>query len=104
LETLYFRMGVGCEGCVSTGDHERTGPFDPLDDAHNLVPLAREGIRALVDAGYGNALRPRLWRADSWAGRAIEQRTEAVDAVGERAPDARAGDGEDDGAPPTPGW
>lgn len=68
-------MEVDCQGCAGccidwrplTGrdiDHERTGPFEPLDDTHNLVPLAREEVRAFVDAGYGDALRPRLWRAD----------------------------------------
>jgi len=64
---------------VSAGDHdldhERTGPFDPLDDTYNLVPLAREAVRAFVQRGYGDALRPRLWRAE-----------------------------DDDGAPSTPGW
>jgi len=67
-------MVVDCEGCAGCCidwrpladrdiDHERTGPFDPLDDTYNLVPLARDEICRLVEAGYGDALRPRLWRA-----------------------------------------
>ncbi|MBX0322719.1 YkgJ family cysteine cluster protein [Halomicroarcula sp. F13] len=68
-------MEVDCEGCAGccidwrplTGrdiDHERRGPFEPLDDTYNLVPLSREEVRGFVDAGYGDALRPRLWRAE----------------------------------------
>ena len=64
-------MDVDCEGCAGccidwrplTGraiDHERTGPFDPLDDTYNLVPLTRGEIRRFVERGYGDALRPRL--------------------------------------------
>ncbi|WP_276273307.1 YkgJ family cysteine cluster protein [Haloarcula litorea] len=65
-------MEVDCEGCAGCCvdwrplsdapiDHERRGPFEPLDDASNLVPLRRGEVRAFVDAGYGDALRPRLW-------------------------------------------
>lgn len=68
-------MEVDCEGCAGCCidwrpltdrdiDHERTGSFEPLDDTYNLVPLGREEIRGFVEAGYGDALRPRLWRAD----------------------------------------
>jgi len=68
-------MEVDCEGCAGccidwrplTGrdiDHERTGPNEALDDTYNLVVLSREEVRGFVDAGYGDALRPRLWRAD----------------------------------------
>ena len=67
-------MEVDCEGCAgccidwraltdAVVDHERRGPFDPLDDTDNLVPLLRDEVCAFVDAGYGDALRPRLWRA-----------------------------------------
>ena len=67
-------MEVDCEGCAGCCvdwrsltdadiDHERRGPFDPLDDTYNLVPLTRDEVRAFVAAGYGDALRPRLWRA-----------------------------------------
>jgi len=67
-------MEVDCEGCAGCCldrrpltdrdiEHERTGPFDPLDDAYDLVPLGREEIRRFVQQGYGDALRPRLWRA-----------------------------------------
>jgi len=68
-------MAVDCEGCAGccidwrplTGrdvDHERAGPFEPVDDTDNLVALAGEEVRAFVAAGYGDALRPRLWRAE----------------------------------------
>ncbi|MDS0282398.1 YkgJ family cysteine cluster protein [Haloarcula onubensis] len=86
-------MEVDCEGCAGccidwrplTGrdiDHERRGPFEPLDDAYNLVPLAREEVRAFVDAGYGDALRPRLWRAD-------DDRSVTLDGVDVAAIDGR---------------
>lgn len=67
-------MKVDCEGCAGCCidwrtltpadiDHERRGPFEPLDDVYNLAPLTRDEVRAFVDAGYGDALRPRLWQA-----------------------------------------
>lgn len=62
---LYCR---GCAGCcidwrplASVPEHERRGPRQPLDDVYNLLPLSRDDVRALVDAGYGAAMRPRLW-------------------------------------------
>jgi hypothetical protein len=69
-------MDVHCEGCAGccldwrpiapeTLDHERRGPRPPLDDAYNLVPLTRDEIVRFLDAGYGDAMRPRLWRAKS---------------------------------------
>jgi Fe-S-cluster containining protein len=66
-------MEVNCEDCAGCCvdwrpvspeplDHERRGGRVPLDDAYNLVPLARDEIGRFVDAGYGDALAPRLWR------------------------------------------
>jgi Fe-S-cluster containining protein len=66
-------MEVNCEGCAGccldwrpvspvTLDHERRDGRVPLDDAYNLVPLTRDELARFVDAGYGDALTPRLWR------------------------------------------
>ncbi|MBV0924428.1 YkgJ family cysteine cluster protein [Halomicroarcula limicola] len=87
-------MEVDCEGCAGCCidwrpltdadiDHERRGPFEPLDDTYNLVPLAREEIRGFVEAGYGDALRPRLWRAED------DERSVALDGVDVAAIDGR---------------
>ena len=69
-------MRVHCEGCAgccidwrsiapdSFDDHERHGSRQPLDDAYNLVPLTREDARAFLDAGFADALTPRLWRVE----------------------------------------
>ncbi|WP_410766037.1 YkgJ family cysteine cluster protein [Haloferax sp. DFSO60] len=68
-------MHVDCEGCAGCCidwrpvssvelDHERRGPRAPLDDTYNLVPLTRDEIRNFVNAGYGDVLTPRLWRAE----------------------------------------
>lgn len=65
-------MNVDCEGCAGCcvdwrplsdhpDDHERRGPQQPVDDVYNMVPLTRDEVRAFVDAGYGDALTPRLW-------------------------------------------
>jgi Fe-S-cluster containining protein len=67
-------MEANCEGCAGCcvdwravsphpSDHERRGPREPLDDAYNLVPLTRDEVRAFLDAGLGDAMTPRLWRA-----------------------------------------
>ncbi|MFC6863379.1 YkgJ family cysteine cluster protein [Halomicroarcula sp. GCM10025817] len=67
-------MEVDCEGCAGCCidwrsltdadiDHERRGPFEPLDDTYNLAPLTRDEVREFVAAGYGDTLRPRLWTA-----------------------------------------
>ncbi|AHG02520.1 hypothetical protein HALDL1_01885 [Halobacterium sp. DL1] len=66
-------MKVDCENCAGccvdwraladVPDHERRGPQEPLDDTYNLVPLTREDVRAFLDAGLGDAMTPRLWRA-----------------------------------------
>lgn len=45
-------------------DHERRGPYPPLDDAYNLVPLERDEVRSFLEAGLSDALTPRLWVAD----------------------------------------
>ena len=65
-------MEVDCEGCAgccidwrplapAASDHERRGAEQPLDDRYNLVPLTCDDVRGFVDAGYGDALRPRVW-------------------------------------------
>ncbi|MFC4246941.1 YkgJ family cysteine cluster protein [Natribaculum luteum] len=71
-------MDVHCEGCAGCCidwrpllaaegreaiDHERRGPRDPLDETHNLVPLARDEVRAFLETGLADALTPRLWNA-----------------------------------------
>ncbi|MFC6796668.1 MULTISPECIES: YkgJ family cysteine cluster protein [unclassified Haladaptatus] len=66
-------MRVNCEGCAGCCidwraispvalDHERRGPRQPLDDVYNLVPLRRDEVRRFIDAGYGDALVPRLFQ------------------------------------------
>ncbi len=66
-------MEVNCEGCAGCCldwrplvdadlDHERRGGRPPIDDAYNLVALTRDEIRALLDAGFADAMTPRLWR------------------------------------------
>lgn len=68
-------MEVDCEGCAGCcidwrpltdvpSDHERRGPRRPLDDVYNLVPLTRDEVRDFLEAGYGDALTPRLWTVD----------------------------------------
>ncbi|MFC6952624.1 YkgJ family cysteine cluster protein [Halorubellus litoreus] len=68
-------MRVNCEGCAgccvdwralsaTPDDHERVGPERPLDDVYNLVPLTRDEVRDFVNAGFGDALTPRLWERD----------------------------------------
>ena len=66
----------GCAGCCLDWrplvpaterdrlDHERRGPYPPLDDAYNLVPLDRDEVRGFLDAGLGDVMTPRLWAAD----------------------------------------
>jgi Fe-S-cluster containining protein len=66
-------MRVDCEGCAGCcvdwhalapdllDDPEHAGDRRPLDDATNFVPLERDEVRALLEAGHGAALRPRLW-------------------------------------------
>ena len=66
-------MEVNCRGCAGccldwrplapVEDHERLGPHRPLDDVYNLVPLSRDDVWALLDAGYAQAMTPRLWEA-----------------------------------------
>ena len=68
-------MRVNCEGCAgccvdwralsaTPDDHERVGPERPLDDVYNLVPLTRDEVRDFVNAGFGDALTPRLWERE----------------------------------------
>lgn len=68
-------MRTNCEGCAGCcvdwrelapgrQDRERRGPRRPLDDVHNLVPLTRDDVRTLLDAGLADAMTPRLWHAD----------------------------------------
>lgn len=69
-------MEVNCEGCAgccidwrpltaTPPDHERRGPRKPIDDVYNLVPLTRDDVHALLDAGLASAMTPRLWEADT---------------------------------------
>ncbi len=68
-------MEVNCEGCAGCcvdwrrltdqrGDHERRGPYRPLDDTYNLTPLTRTEIRRFVDDGMAAALAPRVWQTE----------------------------------------
>jgi Fe-S-cluster containining protein len=74
--TVSHAMDVDCEGCAgccidwrpladTPSDHERGGPGDPLDDTYNLVPLTRDDVRAFLDAGLTDALRPRFWTVET---------------------------------------
>ncbi len=40
-------------------DRERRGPYDPLDDAYDLVALTRDEVQAFLDADTGDAMGPR---------------------------------------------
>jgi Fe-S-cluster containining protein len=75
-------MEVNCEGCAGCCidwrslteadiDHERRGPYEPLDDTYNLVPLSRDDVWDFLKAGYGDALTPRLWRTDAGSSVAV---------------------------------
>ena len=68
-------MEVDCERCAGCcldwralapegvdHGHERRGEYQPLDDVDNLVPLARDEVRAFLDAGHTGALVARLFR------------------------------------------
>jgi len=68
-------MEVNCEGCAGCCadwraladadlDGARRGDYRPLDDVYRLVALSRADVRALLDAGLGDAMRPRLFAAD----------------------------------------
>ncbi|MFC4359687.1 YkgJ family cysteine cluster protein [Halobium salinum] len=88
-------MRVNCAGCAGccvdwrplapdAPNHERRDGRVPLDDAYNLVPLLRDEVRDYVDAGFGDALTPRLWRvpatnADASATTIDGHRVAAVD-------------------------
>ncbi|ACV11197.1 hypothetical protein Huta_1014 [Halorhabdus utahensis DSM 12940] len=69
-------MEVDCEGCagccidwrpLAAGDidHERRGPYEPLDDEYNLVPLHRDEVRGFVEEGLTDALVPRLFASEN---------------------------------------
>jgi len=88
---------VNCEGCAGCCvdwraaapgplDHERRGPRRPLDDVYNLVPLTRDEVVAFLDAGLGDAMTPRLWRAESDA---APPRSVEIDGVQVAALDGR---------------
>jgi Fe-S-cluster containining protein len=68
-------MEVDCEGCAGCCldwrpiapddlDHERRGPYRPLDDTYNLAPVTADEVRTFLDRGYAAALTPRLFRTD----------------------------------------
>lgn len=67
-------MDLNCEGCAGccvdwrplggAPDHERSGRYRALDDTYNLVPLTRDEVREFLEAGYGDALVPRLFAAE----------------------------------------
>lgn len=60
---------AGCAGCcidwrpLAAGDidHERRGPYEPLDDEYNLVPLHRDEVRGFLEEGLADALVARLF-------------------------------------------
>ncbi|WP_138007942.1 YkgJ family cysteine cluster protein [Halalkalirubrum salinum] len=67
-------MDVNCEGCAGccidwrpiadvppSAEHGSDRP--PIDDTYNLAPLRSGEARSLVDAGYGDAMTPRLFEA-----------------------------------------
>lgn len=64
---------VGCAGCCidwrpiapTELDHERRGRWVPVDDQYNFVPLTRDDVKALLDAGLSDALTPRVWTAET---------------------------------------
>lgn len=90
---------------MPTLDHERRGPCEPIGDEYNLVALTRDEVRAFLDAGLGDALRPRLWHDGE-----REEGDGTADADGEADTGVRI-DGapladrveRDRGAPDTPG-
>jgi len=58
----------GCAGCCidwrplgGAPDHERPGRYRALDDTYNLAPLTSDEVRAFLDAGWVDALAPRLF-------------------------------------------
>jgi len=70
-------MEVDCEGCAGCcidwrplapddldTDHERRGPYRPVDDTYNLAPLTSDEVRAFLDRGYAGALIPRLFTVE----------------------------------------
>ncbi|MFC6716157.1 YkgJ family cysteine cluster protein [Natrialbaceae archaeon GCM10025810] len=73
------------EGVLERGhEHERRGPYEPLDDVYNLVPLTRDEVRRFLEAGFADALTPRLWVADAESGHAVEIDGRRVTAIGGR--------------------
>ncbi len=63
---------AGCAGCCLDWrplteediDHERHGPYRPLDDTYNLTPLTRSEIRRFLDDGMAAAMTARFFTAD----------------------------------------
>lgn len=76
---------AGCAGCCldwrplvdDPPAHERSGPWEPIDDVYNLVPLTKADVDSFLEAGLADALAPRLWHADE-AGIAIDGREVAA--------------------------
>ncbi|QLG28357.1 YkgJ family cysteine cluster protein [Halorarum halophilum] len=86
-------MELNCEGCAGccvdwrplggAPDHERQGRYRALDATYNLVPITRDEVWDFLDAGYGDALAPRLFSADD-PERAVTVDGHAVAAMGDR--------------------
>jgi len=85
-------MEVNCEGCAGccldwrplvddAPDHERRGPWEPLDEVYNLVPLTRDDADDFLEAGLADALTPRLWKAP---GEGVEIDGHDLAAIGDR--------------------
>jgi hypothetical protein len=58
----------GCAGCCidwrplgGASDHERRGQYRALDDSYKLAPLTSDEVRSFLDAGWVDALVPRLF-------------------------------------------
>jgi Fe-S-cluster containining protein len=84
----------GCAGCCidwrplgGAPDHERRGRYRALDDSYNLAPLTSDEIRTFLDAGWVDALAPRLFVV--------------ADKDGANNKNNRAGDDGDTPTPPT---
>ena len=71
MEHYHTLVQTNCEGCAGccidwrplggAADHERRGRYRALDDTYNLAPLTSDEVRAFLDAGWVDALAPRLF-------------------------------------------